>query len=61
MSTARLQRAFVMPFFAFLALVGIHSLWRAVTTGFAPVWIGPLVVAGVFFAFMGWMVRRGTA
>ncbi len=44
MSTARLKRAFVMPFFAFLGLVGIHSLWRVVTTGFAPVWVGPLVV-----------------
>ncbi len=61
MSTARLKRAFVMPCFAFLGLVGIHSLWRVVTTGFAPVWVGPLVVAGTFLAFMGWMVRSGTA
>lgn len=61
MSTARLKRLFVMPFFAFLGLVAIHSLWRVVTTGFAPVWIGPLVVAGTFFAFMGWMVGTGAA
>ena len=41
--------------------MGIHSLWRVVTTSFAPVWVGSLVVAGTFFAFMGWMVRSGTA
>ena len=61
MSTARLKRAFVMPFFAFLGLVGIHSHWRVLTTGFTPVWIGPLVVSVAFFAFMGWMVLSGTA
>lgn len=61
MSTAHLKRFFVMPFFAFLGFVGIHSLWRVVTTGFAPVWVGSLVVAGTFFAFMGWMVGSGTA
>lgn len=61
MSTAHLKRAFVIPFFAYLGLVAIHSLWRLVTTGFAPVWIGPLLVAGSFFGFMGWVVRSGTA
>lgn len=61
MSTPRLKRVFVMPFFALLGLVGIHSLWRVLTTGFAPVWVGPLVVAGTFFGFMGWMVRSGRA
>ncbi len=45
-STSRLERAFVMPFLAFLGVVGIHSLWRVVTPGFAPVWVGPLVRAG---------------
>jgi len=61
MSPARLKRAFIMPFFAFLAVVLLHSLWRVLTTGFAPVWIGPLLVAGAFLAFMGWMVRSGAA
>ncbi len=35
-----------MPFFAFLGVVGIHSFWRVVTTGFAPVWVGRLVRGG---------------
>jgi peroxiredoxin len=61
MSTAHLKRAFLMPLFAFLGLVLVHSGWRVVTTGFAPVWIGALAVAGAFFAFMGWMMRSGTA
>jgi peroxiredoxin len=60
-SSARIKRAFVMPFFAFLGLVLIHSTWQLLSTGFAPVWIGPALVAGAFFAFMGWMVRSGTA
>lgn len=50
-----------MPFFAFLGLVLIHSTWQLLSTGFAPVWIGPALVAGAFFAFMGWLVRSGTA
>jgi hypothetical protein len=50
MSKARLKRAFVMPLFTFLGLELIHSLWRVLTTGFAPVWIGSLAVAGAFFA-----------
>lgn len=61
MSTAHLKRAFVMPFFALLAVVAIHSLWRAVASGFSPVWLGPLVVVGTFVGFMAWMVRSGTA
>lgn len=61
MSPAQLKRAFVMPLFAFLGLVAVHSTWRVFATGFAPVWIGPLVVAGGFFAFMGWMVGSGAA
>lgn len=61
MSTVHLKRAFVLPFFALLGVVGIHALWRTVTSGFAPVWIGPLVVSGAFFMFMGWMVRSGAA
>ncbi len=60
-STARLKRVFVMPFFAFLGVVAVHSLWRLLSTGFAAVWIGPLVAAGAFFVFMGWMVRSGAA
>lgn len=51
MSTACAKRVFIMPFFAFLGLVGVHSLWRVVTTGFAPAWVRPLVVAGAFFAY----------
>ena len=51
MPTARTKRVFIMPFFAFLGLVGVHSLWRVVTTGFAPAWVGPLVVAGAFVAY----------
>lgn len=61
MSAAHLKRAFVLPFFALLGVIAIHSLWRIVTSGFAPAWIGPLVVAGAFFGFMGWMVRSGAA
>lgn len=61
MSTAVLKRAFVIPFFAFLAIVLIHSAWQAVATGFAAVWIGPLLVAGGFFGFMGWMMQSGAA
>jgi len=61
MSTARLKRVFALPFFALLGLIAIHSLWRTVTSGFAPVWVGPLVVAGAFLGFMGWMVRSGAA
>ena len=60
MSTAQLKRAFVLPFFGILAVVALHSLWRTVTSGFAPVWLGPLLGAGAFFGFMGWMVRSGT-
>jgi hypothetical protein len=41
-----LERAFVLPFFALLGVIGIHSPWRVVTSGFAPVWIGTLVVVG---------------
>ena len=61
MSTRRLKRFFVMPFFVFLGLVGIHSLVRLFTSGFASIWAGPLLVALAFFVFMGWMVRSGTA
>jgi len=60
-STARLKRAFLAPFLVFMVVVLIHSLWRLLTTGFAPVWIGALVVAAAFLAFMGWMMRSGTA
>lgn len=61
MPSARLKRLFVLPHFAFLGLVLVHSLWRSATTGLAPVWLGPLLVAGGFFAFMGWVMATGAA
>jgi len=60
-STAQLKRVYVLPFFALLGVIALHSLWRTVTTDLAPVWLGPLVVAGAFLGFMGWMVRSGMA
>ena len=61
MQAARLKRAFILPFFAFQGVVLLHSLWRAGSSGFAPVWLGPLVVSGSFFAFMGWVMASGAA
>ena len=61
MSNGAGKRAFVLPFFAFLAVVLIHSAWRTVATGFAPAWIGPLLVSGGFFGFMGWLMQSGAA
>jgi len=61
MSQVRSKQAFVIPFMAFQVLVLVHSLWRAWSTGLAPVWVGPLVVAAAFLSFMGWMVGSGAA
>jgi peroxiredoxin len=61
MSQNHWKRAFVMPLLAFQALVLVHSLWRTWTSGLAPVWVGPLVVAAAFLSFMGWMVASGAA
>jgi peroxiredoxin len=59
--SARLKRLFVLPHFAFLGLVLAHSLWRTATTGLAPVWLGPLLVAGGFYGFMGQVMITGAA
>ncbi len=59
MSSSRLKRAFVMPFFGLLGVIFVHSVWSFVATGLAPVWLGPSIVAGSFFAFMGWMMLSG--
>ncbi len=61
MSPNRWKRAFVMPLLVFQVVVLVHSLWRTWTTGLAPVWIGPLVVAAAFLGFMGWMIASGAA
>jgi peroxiredoxin len=59
MSSSRLKRAFVMPFFGLLGVVFVHSIGSFVATGLAAVWLGPAIVAGSFFAFMGWMMLSG--
>lgn len=59
MSSSRLKRAFVMPFFGLLGVIFVHSVGSFVATGLAPVWLGPAIVAGAFFAFMGWMMLSG--
>lgn len=61
MSSMPGKRAFVLPFIGFLMFVAIHSLWKLLSTGFAPVWLGPLIVAGAFFGFMAWLTRSGAA
>ncbi|HSJ96660.1 MAG TPA: peroxiredoxin family protein [Myxococcota bacterium] len=61
MPSARLKRAFLIPFFAFLGVVLLHSLWRSATSGLAPVWLGPLLVSGAFFSFLAWMMASGAA
>jgi peroxiredoxin len=61
MSQNRCKRAFVTPLLAFHALVLVHSLWKTWASGFALVWVGPLVVAAAFPTFMGWLVASGRA
>jgi len=48
-----------MPFLGLLGVIIVHSVWSFVATGLAPVWLGPSIVAGSFFAFMGWMMFSG--
>ena len=61
MATSRSKRAFVIPFLGILAAIFVHSVWQLFATGLAPVWLGPSIVAGSFFAFMGWMMLSGAA
>lgn len=61
MSPSHWKRAFVVPFFGLLGVIFVHSLWRLVATGLAPVWLGPVIVAGSFVGFMGWMMLSGAA
>lgn len=57
----RAKRLFVLPCFAFLGLVLVHSAVRLVATGGAFVWWGPALVAGSFLGFLGWMVTSRAA
>lgn len=59
MASNRLKRYFVMPFFGLLGVILTHSLWMVVRTGGSPVWIGPVIIAGTFLGFFGWMVATG--
>jgi len=59
-SQARLKRAFVMPFFGIQALILVHAGIRLATGG-GLAWAGPLLGAGAFFGFMGWMAGSGRA